>query len=184
MPQSKQRVYRLSAAFIEKAHDVGINVVWPGIEPVQRATCIDINLLMSAEQQPYMECFGLELYPSLAAKAAYIFYHLASGHVFSNGNKRTAAICLDQFLLANSYYLTLSNDQVHDLAQSVASTGERGDKFADMLPKITAQIKANIIPLSAFRKINMQSYRSLHRTKHAIRNYYVNRPDYSLAQNS
>ena len=117
---------------------MGINVVWPGIEPVQNATCLDINLLMSVAEQPYQECFGCELYPSLAAKAAYIFCHLASGHVFSNGNKRTAAIALDQFVLTNTHYLTLSNEQVHDLAQSVASAGERGQKFADMLPKITA----------------------------------------------
>lgn len=182
MPQSKQRVYRLSAAFIEKTHDEGINIVWPGIEPVKRASCLDINLLMSAEVQPYQECFGRELYPSLAAKAAYIFCHLASGHVFSNGNKRTAAIALDQFVLANTYYLTLSNEQVHDLAQSVASAGERGEKFATMLPRITALIHANIMPLSKFRTTDPKTYRSLHRYKHAIRNYRYNRQGHPLAQ--
>ena len=161
---------------------MGINIVWPGIEPVQRASCIDTNLLWSAEEQPYQECFGRELYPSLAAKAAYLFCHLASGHVFSNGNKRTAAICLDQFLLANSIYLTLSNDQVHDLAQSVASAGERGERFVDLLPRITRLIEANIIPLSAFRDVNVASYRSLHRSKWNIRNYRFNRIGHPLAQ--
>lgn len=161
---------------------MGINVVWPGIEPVQNATCLDINLLMSVAEQPYQECFGCELYPSLAAKAAYIFCHLASGHVFSNGNKRTAAIALDQFVLTNTHYLTLSNEQVHDLAQSVASAGERGQKFADMLPKITALIKRNMIPLSTFRRTNEKVYRSLHRTKHAIRNYYFNQPGVPISQ--
>lgn|GEM_PF-348611 len=182
MPPSKQRIYRLSAAFIEKTHDVGINVVWPSIEPVKKATCLDINLLMSAEVQPYQECFGRELYPSLAAKAAYLFYHLASGHVFSNGNKRTAAITLDQFVLANSYYLTLSNEQVHDLAQSVASAGERGEKFATMLPEITALIQANIIPLKVFRTTDPKLYRYLHRVKHSIRNYRYNQQGHPLAQ--
>jgi prophage maintenance system killer protein len=137
---------------------------------------------MSAAEQPYQACFGQELYPSLAAKAAYIFCHLASGHVFSNGNKRTAAITLDQFILVNAHYLTLSNDQVHDLAQSVASAGERGEKFADMLPRITSLIEENIIPLSAFRGIDNKSYRSLHRTKHAIRNYRFNQPGHPLSQ--
>jgi death-on-curing protein len=183
LPRSKQEpVYRLSAAFIEKTHDVGINIVWPGIEPVQQASCLDTNLLWSAEEQPYQECFGRELYPSLAAKAAYLFCHLASGHVFSNGNKRTAAISLDQFLLANSVYLTLSNEQVHDLAQDVASAGERGEKFADMLPRITALIEENVIPLRAFRGIDMRSYRSLHRSKWNIRNYRFNRLGHPLAQ--
>lgn len=137
---------------------------------------------MSAAEQPYQVCFGQELYPSLAAKAAYIFCHLASGHVFSNGNKRTAAITLDQFVLVNSHYLTLSNEQVHDIAQSVASAGERGEKFADVLPRITSLIEENIIPLSALRGINDKSYRSLHRTKHAIRDYRYNQPNQPLSQ--
>ena len=143
---------------------------------------MDINLLMSVEEQPYQVCFGRELYPSLAAKAAYIFCHIATGHIFSNGNKRTAAISLDQFILANTHYLTLSNEQVHDLAQSVATAGERGEKFAAMLPRITALIKANMIPLSAFRKTDNKIYRSLHRSKHAIRNYRFNRLCHPLAQ--
>jgi prophage maintenance system killer protein len=161
---------------------MGINVVWPGIEPVHNASCLDTNLLLSAEEQPYQECFGRELYPSLAAKAAYLFCHLASGHVFSNGNKRTAAIALDQFLMANSVYLTLSNDQVHDLAQSVASAGEKGEKFADMLPRITVLIARSTIPLSAFRTIDMAVYRSLQRSKWKIRRYRFNRLGHPLAQ--
>jgi prophage maintenance system killer protein len=124
---------------------------------------------MSTESQPYQECFGRELYPSLAAKAAYIFYHLATGHVFSNGNKRTAALCLDSFLLANSRYLTLSNDEVHDLAQSVASSGENGERFEDVLARITTLVEANNIPLSSLRAVDMSAYRSLHRGKNLIR---------------
>lgn len=182
MPRSKERIYRLSAAFIEKTHDVGINVVRRGIEPVRKGNCLDINLLMSVEEQPYQACFGRELYPSLAAKAAYIFCHIASGHIFGNGNKRTAAISLDQFVLANAHYLTLSNEQVHDLAQSVASAGERGEKFADMLPRITTLIEKNMIPLSAFRGVHEKVYRSLHRTKRAIRDYPLNRRHHPLAQ--
>lgn len=182
MPRGKQRTYRLSAAFIEKTHDAGINIVWPGIEPVQKATCLDINLLMSVEEQPYQACFGRELYPSLAAKAAYIFCHIASGHIFGNGNKRTAAISLDQFVLANTYYLTLSNEQLYDLAQSVACAGERGEKFAAMLPRITTLIEENMIPLSSFRGVDDKIYRSLHRTKRAIRDYPLNRRHHPLAQ--
>ena len=111
----------MSAALIEQAHDFGISFVWPGLEPVRTGTCLNQNLLLSAEHQPYQDCFGREVYPSLAAKAAYLFYHLTTSHIFENGNKRTACICLDTFLLANSLYLTLSNDEVHDLAQEVAS---------------------------------------------------------------
>jgi death-on-curing family protein len=182
LPQSKKRVYRLSAAFIEKIHDIGINIVWPGIEPVHTSSCLDINLLMSAEEQPYQECFGIELYRTVSAKAAYLFCHLAAGHVFNNGNKRTAAIALDSFLLANAIYLTLSNDQVHDLAQSVASSGEMGEKFSQLLLRVTSLIEKNMIPLSAFRQIDTKTYRSLHRSKRQIRDYSFNRLGHPLAQ--
>jgi len=50
---------------------------WPGIEPVGRGTCLNFNLLRSAAEQPYQECFGRELYPTLAAKASYLFVHIA-----------------------------------------------------------------------------------------------------------
>jgi death-on-curing family protein len=175
-------VFPLSAAFIEKAHDIGINFTWPGIEPVQRGTCLDVNLLKSAEAQPYQECFGCELYPTLAAKAAYLFYHLATGHIFSNGNKRTAALCLDLFLTANSYYMILSNDDVHDLAQSVASSGERSEKYSEILERVTDQIAENIMPFSAFRVTTPQFYRALHKNKKSIRNARYNKLGYPLSQ--
>ncbi len=114
----------LSAAVIEAAHDYGIDFTWPGIEPVQAGTCINVNALLSAEQQPYQHCFGEELYPTLEQKAAYLFFHLTTSHIFENGNKRTAVLALDAFLLLNEHMLLLTNDEVRDLAQSVAESGE------------------------------------------------------------
>jgi death-on-curing protein len=177
LPKSNHQIYRLSAALIESAHDFGIGVVWPGIEPVEQASCLDLNLLQSAARQPYQVVFGRELYPTLAAKAAYLFVHIASGHIFSNGNKRTAALCLDTFLLVNSKYLTLSNDEVHDLAQSVASFGERRERFSDVLERTTTIIERNMISLSVFRQIDMSSYRALHKRKNMFRHLDINQPD-------
>lgn len=182
MPRNERRVYRLSAALIENAHDYGIGKVWPGVEPVDEATCLNLNLLYSAAKQPYQHCFGRELYPSLAAKAAYLFIHIASGHIFTNGNKRTAALCLDAFLLVNSQYLTLSNPEVYDLALSVASFGERGEQFRDVLERTADLIENNMIPLSRFRSIDMGFYRDQHRRKWMFRTAPVNRPDAPLAQ--
>lgn len=179
---NNKKTYRLTAALIERAHDFGIDFVWPGVEPVKQGNCIDLNLLKSAAEQPYQECFDREMYPSLAEKAAYIFYHLASGHVFGNGNKRTATVCLDTFLLANSQYLTLSNEEVHDLAQAVASAGERGVKFHDELARITALIESNLIPVSTFRLTNKKAYRQLLKGKNAIRNSPLSRHRHPLSQ--
>jgi death-on-curing protein len=155
---------------------------WPGVEPVRRGTCINFNLLRSAAESPYQECFGCELYPSLAAKAAYLFIHIATGHIFSNGNKRTAALCLDAFLLMNSQFLTLSNDEVHDLAQRVASAGERGEKYADLLKYTTILIGKNIVPLSQFRTMDLPMYRFLHRRKRLFWESELNQLDAPLFQ--
>ena len=119
-----------------------------------------MNLLHSAAAAPYQECFGCEMYPSLTAKAAYLFVHLASAHVFENGNKRTAAICLDVFFLVNSYYLFLSNEEVHDLAQEAASFGEQGKKFPEVLESTKDLIEKNIVPLSFFRTRLSSFYRA------------------------
>ncbi len=182
MPKGKEPVYPLSAALIENAHDFGIGIVWPGIEPVHKATCLDLNLLRSAAEQPYQECFGRELYPTLAAKAAYLFVHLAGGHIFSNGNKRTAVLCLDTFLNANSQYLILTNDAIYELAQQVASAGEKGIKFDALLTNVTKTIEDATIPLSALRKIDMRAYRAAHRQKYSIRNHPDNQPKAPLSQ--
>jgi death-on-curing protein len=174
--------YRLSAALIENAHDLGIAMVWPGIEPVGPGTCLDFNLLYSAAEQPYQHCFGCEVYPTLAAKAGYLFVHLATGHIFSNGNKRTATLCLDAFLLINSVFLTLSNEEVHNLALNVASFGERGEQFSDVLASTIALIERNIIPLSAFRTLDSAMYRYLHRRKRIFRDNILNQPNAPLTQ--
>jgi death on curing protein len=181
LPKNEQ-VYRLWPAFIENAHDVGIGIVWPGVEPVREETCLDLNLLHSASEQPYQECFGRELYPSLSAKAAYLFVHIAGGHIFSNGNKRTAVLCLDMFLLANAQYLTLTNDEVYRLACFVASSGEKGIKFERLLEFVTSVVTRATIPLSGLRKIDAATYRGAHRQKRWLRSDPINTKDAALTQ--
>jgi prophage maintenance system killer protein len=172
----------LWAAFIEHAHDFGIGVVWPGLEPVDKSTCLDLNLLRSASEQPYQECFGRELYPSLATKAAYLFIHIAGGHIFSNGNKRTAVLCLDAFLLANSRYLTLTNTEVRKVAEYVASSGERGVKFPELMEALTELIRQSAISLRALREIDEEEYKQAIRQKQVFRKHPLNQPDTPLLQ--
>jgi death on curing protein len=183
LPKSDpEKVWRLWPAFIENAHDFGIKTVWPGIEPVDESSCLDFNLLRSAAEQPYQEVFGRQLYPTMAAKAAYLFVHIAGGHIFSNGNKRTAVLCLDTFLLANSVYLTLSNEQVYKLACSVASAGERHIKFEDTLNDVTKSVEGTTMPISQLRKIDERAYRDAHHWKNWIRSTPVNQPHAPLRQ--
>lgn len=184
MPKNSKEAYRLSAALIENAHDFGIAMVWPGLEPVQESSCLDLNLLHSAAYQPYQHCFGHELYPTLAAKAAYLFIHIASGHIFSNGNKRTASLCLDAFALVNSCYLTISNEEIQVLARSVASYKKNGRTFEEILATTTALIKDNLLPLSDLRKlVEAEIVNDIHRRKRELRAHPLNQLDAPLKQN-
>ena len=157
-------------------------MVWPGIEPVQKSTCLDLNLLYSAAQQPYQNVYGTELYPTLASKAAYLFIHIATGHIFSNGNKRTAALCLDTFALLNSLFLILSNDEIRELAVSVASYREQGRQFDEVLQTTTKLLEKNLLPMRMIRKINMKAYRNIQRRKLILRRHPLNRINHPFRQ--
>ena len=49
-------------------------------------------------EQPQMTVFNRELYPSIWLKAAYIVQKITKKHIFIDGNKRTAYLCLLLFL--------------------------------------------------------------------------------------
>lgn len=61
----------------------------------------DEGLLESALAQPEQTFDGVELYPSLAEKAARYAYGIVKNHPFADGNKRTGAAVLAVFLRAN-----------------------------------------------------------------------------------
>jgi death on curing protein len=56
--------------------------------------------LESAAEQPFQAGFGVEFYPTIYDKASCLFFSIAGGHIFSNGNKRASVLALDQFLLS------------------------------------------------------------------------------------
>lgn len=61
----------------------------------------DEGLLESALAQPQQTFDGVELYPSLAEKAARYAFGIVNNHPFADGNKRTGAAVLAVFLRAN-----------------------------------------------------------------------------------
>ena len=61
----------------------------------------DQGLLESAIAQPQQTFDGVELYPSLAEKAARYAYGIIKNHPFADGNKRTGAAMLAVLLWAN-----------------------------------------------------------------------------------
>lgn len=113
-------------AYVEYIHDTLVTKLWPGSDPVSPREYRNRGLIESAVSRPFHSAFGADVYPSVTEKAAALFHSLISNHPFHNGNKRTAVIALDQFLLANGYYLLLSNAATYVLAEHTASYKERG----------------------------------------------------------
>ena len=69
---------------------------------------------------PFQSAGGQEIYPTVVAKAAALFHSLISNHAFHNGNKRTAVLAMDTFLIGNGYSLALDNDPMYELARDTA----------------------------------------------------------------
>jgi death on curing protein len=174
LPTSK--VFQITAAFIEALHDIGISITWPGIEPVDKYDCLDLNLLESAAQQPFQGGFGVDYYPTIYDKAACLFFSIIANHIFSNGNKRTAVLALDQFLTANSIYLALSNDKVKKLAERTAEHRIRGETSKEMMAEIRDAVVANSFEFRRIRKTHPRAYREMHSLRRLIRSAAPNQP--------
>ncbi|MBI5654202.1 type II toxin-antitoxin system death-on-curing family toxin [Candidatus Uhrbacteria bacterium] len=96
----------------------------------------DVGLLYSLTERPKMAMMGQEFYPDIFSKAAVILEGLATYHVFTDGNKRTAFIACMVFLGLNGYDVTAPLDSTHRFILAVAQ------KKMDM-PKIVAWLKKN-----------------------------------------
>jgi death-on-curing family protein len=66
-----------------------------------------------------------DLYPSLIDKAAILFYLLIKNHPFINGNKRIAVTSLLVFLSLNHKWLSASNEEMYDMALTVAKSSPK-----------------------------------------------------------
>ncbi len=77
------------------------------------------NALDSAIAQPYVTWGGEFLHPTVFHQAAAYLFHIANGHAFADGNKRTAFAVMEAFLGMNGYSLELSEDEAYALAMSV-----------------------------------------------------------------
>jgi death-on-curing protein len=79
--------------------DVAANVL--GITPEQVSRLPNVGLAQSALAAPRAGFGGVELYPTLLAKAAVLLERLARHHPLPDGNKRTAFTVTGLFLEAN-----------------------------------------------------------------------------------
>lgn len=157
---------------MEYLHDVVVSKVW-GQEPVAPNEYRDLRLLDSAVGRPFQSAFGREPYGTILEKGAALFHSLISNHPFQNGNKRTAVLALDCFLLANNYYLLLSNNEMYKLAKDTATYRERRISHDAIFQHIVRRLrKGGAVPLrhlrrqphlARFQRITMESRRRIRR---------------------
>ncbi len=121
---------------MEWIHDHLVGVLWPNIDPVSEKEYRDTRLLDSALSRPFHSAGGQDAYPTTIEKATALFHSLISNHPFQNGNKRTAVIAVDAFLMGNGFALALGNTAMYELAQRTASYTERGVSHQDAFSEI------------------------------------------------
>jgi death-on-curing protein len=120
----KPLVCKLGCAYLEQIHDQLVTKLWPESEPVEAGEPRNVGLLDSAVNRPFQTAFFREIYPTILEKSAALFHSIVANHAFRNGNKRTAVIAIDHFLLANGYLLLSTNSRMYDLAESTAQYRE------------------------------------------------------------
>jgi len=97
-------------------------------------------------ERPKTTLFGEEQYPSIIEKACCYYHSIArSGHIFHNGNKRTALTVFETVLNVNGYELTMTNQEAEDFTVYLAEH----DKFQtnDCIRFLVDEIQGHIQPV-------------------------------------
>ncbi len=85
----------------------------------------DEGMLDSALSNPFQSFSGIELYPSIQAKAAQLCFGLVKNHAMIDGNKRLGTHVMLVFLALNGYELTYGQQELTETIIALAS-GEIG----------------------------------------------------------
>jgi death-on-curing protein len=81
----------------------------------------DLGRVQAALAQPASTFDGVELYPTIVAKAAALGFSLIQGHPFVDGNKRIGHAAMEVFLILNGLAVEGSVDEQEGVVLQVAS---------------------------------------------------------------
>jgi death-on-curing protein len=109
-------------------------------DPITPFTQHDQALLESALDLPRAAFQGKDMYPTLAAKAAVLWYTLNKNHPFGNGNKRISAASLLVFLYMNNHWLDVGKTELVNRSLQIAKSAasEREELLAELESWIAA----------------------------------------------
>ena len=101
----------------------------------------DIGLIQSAISRPQASFGGVDLYPTIFAKAAALFHSLIFNHAFLDGNKRTTITTTARFLAVNDSLLKVTQKELADFPLKVENKHLSLEEIAAWLKKHTKKIK-------------------------------------------
>lgn len=81
----------------------------------------DDGALESSLAQPYLTFDGIDLYPTVAEKAAALGHSLIANHPFVDGNKRIGHAAMEVLLVLNGFEIQASVDEQEQIILAVAS---------------------------------------------------------------
>ena len=90
-------------------------------------------LLESAVFAPQASFGGEYLYKDIYEMASVYLYHISQNHGFEDGNKRTAVIAMIAFLNLNQLDFVASEDQLFEIALSVAQGKTQREAVVDFI---------------------------------------------------
>ena len=95
----------------------------------------DHGLLESALETPFQSFDGVDLYPTIQAKAARLGFGLIKNHSMIDGNKRIGAHAMLVFLALNGIELSYTQKELYEVILSIASNNLGYDDLLDWILK-------------------------------------------------
>ena len=102
----------------------------------------DQGLLESALGRPRHLFAYTDPTPEIPRLAAAYAFGIAKNHAFIDGNKRTAAVVCETFLLLNGFELTATDIEAYPIFLSLAAGELSEESLADWLTKNTRTVEA------------------------------------------
>ncbi|MFZ0635672.1 MAG: type II toxin-antitoxin system death-on-curing family toxin [Candidatus Acidiferrales bacterium] len=143
----------LGSAYVEQIHDSLVMILWPGTDPVTDVEFRSAQMIESAVGRPFHSAFGVDAYPTIVDKSIALFHSLIANHPFWNGNKRTAVIAFDHFLVANGCFSAVSDAEMYELAEKTASYKLRGISQDASLAEIAEATRDRIVSLESLETV-------------------------------